>query len=316
MSDVHNHGKVNNQINNPIVHGDIKFINYGERKIKRYLTALPSLKEEVIGREEDLQQLHTALQEASQVVLMNGMGGIGKTTLAIKYLNHYKANYHHIVWLEQLSDFASDIVTDPLLLRNLDIQPTANTVADAQILLNELANLQGPSLFVIDNADTQIHAFKQFLPKAPNWQVLITSRQSLSFAKKIELDFLSEKDALRLFYTHYTLDKDDEAAKQILYNIDYHTLTLEILAKTAQKRKISSVKAIVDLLEERGIAIQRKVGLSVTHSKEVKIERLFPYLQAIFDLGDIKEQAGKIHLLQQFVGLPPTFIPFDLLTKL
>jgi len=159
---------------------------------------------------------------------------------------------------------------------------------------------------VIDNATQEVAKFKDYLPKAPTWQVLITSRQELGFAKKVALGFLSPSAAMELFYEHYQLDKNDELVQSILSTIDYHTLTIELLAKAMQKRRVQPIAKIISLLEDKGLAIGRKIGLEVGHSKGEKIERLFPYLQAIFELGEMT--AKEIYLLKQFIGLPATFI--------
>ena len=45
--------------------------------------------EKIVGRENDLVDLHQRLCEQRQVVVVNGMGGIGKTTLAQVYVAKY-----------------------------------------------------------------------------------------------------------------------------------------------------------------------------------------------------------------------------------
>ncbi|MFT5168476.1 MAG: hypothetical protein ACI8P3_003719 [Saprospiraceae bacterium] len=44
---------------------------------------------------------------------------------------------------------------------------------------------------------------------------------------------MNGEEAMGLFYTHYTRDKDDLVLQEILRTVDFHTLTVEILAKTA-----------------------------------------------------------------------------------
>lgn len=305
MSNIHNKGNIRNQINNP----EKVVINEG-RKILHLLTQIPKTEDEVIGRDKDIQRLKEALESAQQVVLMNGLGGIGKTTIAIAYVQQYKAEYTHIVWLEDLDDFSTDTASNSVLTGNLGITPTKDTVTDTQRILNTLSNLSGPSLLVIDNAHQSLQSFKSYLPQAPNWQVLITSREELPFAKTISLGFLSEEKALELFHSHYNRDQDDARVKAICAAIDYHTLTIELLAKTAQKLRITPLNKLSDLLEEKGIQIDRNINLvNVSHSQGEQVEKLFPYLKAIFQLDDSISKE-EIQLLKQFVALPPNFTPF------
>ncbi len=112
---------------------------------------------------------------------------------------------------------------------------------------------------------------------------------------------------VKLFY--------NKTVKNILQTIDYHTLTIEILAKTAQNLEIKSLDKVVDLLEERGIKIGKPVDFStIIHSKEEQTRYLFSYLEAIFQLPDVSK--SERYLLKQFIGLPPIFFTWKEITSL
>ncbi|RMG62483.1 MAG: CHAT domain-containing protein, partial [Bacteroidetes bacterium] len=68
--------------------------------IPQALTPLPLINpQEVIGRDDDLQKLEQRLTEANQVLLVNGLGGIGKTTLAKAYLSQHFHSFDHLAWI-------------------------------------------------------------------------------------------------------------------------------------------------------------------------------------------------------------------------
>ena len=69
------------------------------KKKATYLTPFyPSGK--FIGREKELHDLHTYLLQNLPTVVVNGIGGIGKTSLAKQYMICHGHHYDHIFWCE------------------------------------------------------------------------------------------------------------------------------------------------------------------------------------------------------------------------
>ena len=57
-----------------------------------------------VGRDKQLAELHQLLQQNRQVVIaaINGMGGVGKTELAIQYAGQHLADYPGgICWINR-----------------------------------------------------------------------------------------------------------------------------------------------------------------------------------------------------------------------
>lgn len=76
--------------------GDIYHINGQSKEIPLELTTLPFIaKSEVVGREADLGKVNQLLQTSDRVLLVNGIGGVGKTTLAKYYMNQFKKKSNH-----------------------------------------------------------------------------------------------------------------------------------------------------------------------------------------------------------------------------
>ena len=145
----------------------------------------PTLPPEIfLGRESALSTLRHKITTGDKLLLLvNGQGGIGKTSLAAKYYLAYRHAYKHLAWL-----FAGSSVRNALL----SLAPSLNiTFPDRmpeeqrlEVLLKQMSNLEGPNLLVIDNANTleDIVQNYQALRSCPNFHVMLTSRIS-DFAK-------------------------------------------------------------------------------------------------------------------------------------
>jgi tetratricopeptide (TPR) repeat protein len=312
MSDITNHGPIKNQLIGNHFLGPVTIngntVIYQKAQLPRRLTAIPTLQSTLIGRDTDLENLANSLNTNQTVALVRGMGGVGKTTLATAYIQREIASLTHVIWITQTTDFATSLLATDNLPATLGIPITDNPTADAQNLLRQLSTLAGPSLLVIDNAEPDVDHFLPYLPGAPNWKVLITARKTLRVPTNLQLDNLKTEDAIALFQDHYTFQDDETVIRAIITDVGGHALTIELLAKTAQKLKLSLPK-FYDTLQQRGLAINRQANVPVAHAGTREVPKVFPYLLAIFEMSDLPEAAQR--LLYQFTILPTDFIAFD-----
>ncbi|MEM7086699.1 MAG: tetratricopeptide repeat protein [Bacteroidota bacterium] len=267
--------------------------------------------DQIIGRTADIEDLRRRLFDNKQVVLVNGMGGIGKTTVAEVYVTQNRDYYKHIAWVSQLTDdFSNDLINSRGLLTSLKIDKQDKSLDQLfDELLLGLKNIpEGPCLMVIDNATNDLSRFYKLLPNQPKWHILVTSRERIANFDLKELGFLSEKEAIALFKKHYKRGKiDDDAIAKIVKNLEYHTLTIEILAKTAQHQN-KSPEAI-----NKAVEVDMEADVTISHSSK-KIDKVTSYLCSIFKLSDLEEDEK--WLLAQFACLPPEFHLEDVLKEI
>ena len=262
-------------------------------------------KTDCIGREIELAELHQKLKNSPKVALVRGLGGIGKTTLVQAYLVLHQEQYRHIAWITQGEDFINAVVLDVSLAENLKIplHPGEDLATHFVRLMQALRALPGPNLLVIDNATEQLATREVFeqLPKAPNWKVLVTSRQDLPDFVVMELQVLQPEATLELFRLYYQGGSDEEV-RELLREIGYHTLTAELLARTLQRKKgLLSIPKLLDILRTHQLDDPKLVErIWARHSGEER--GVFKYLMGLYTLADLSEE--EVWVLQQFAVLP------------
>ena len=282
-----------------------------DNKIKRLPILLNNVptnfdpKTDCIGRETELAELHQKLSSSPKVALVRGLGGIGKTTLAMAYVAIHQDKYQHLAWITQGDDLISTVALDQSLALSLEMPFQAGEDLSSRFvqLLQALRAIPGPNLLVIDNATAQVSDREIFsqLPKAPNWKVLVTSRQDLPDFVVMELQVLRPEAALKLFRLYYSKGSDAEVM-ELLQEIGYHTLTTELLAKTLQRKKgLLSVPKLLETLRKRQLDDPKLAEkLWARHSGEER--GVFQYLMRLYELADLSAQ--EVWVLQQFAVLP------------
>jgi tetratricopeptide (TPR) repeat protein len=157
------------------------------------------------GREELLTQLastlHTGQPTAlSQPQAISGLGGIGKTQLALEYAYRYRGDYQAVLWTQ--ADTRENLTSSYLTIATLLNLPEQGEQESARVIAAVKNWLQRNTswLLILDNADDLALA-RDFLPPSSGGHVLLTTRAQATgrFAHRLEIDILPpEQGALFL----------------------------------------------------------------------------------------------------------------------
>jgi len=304
----------------------------GDKQVKNYYYSLPNSSDipkdltgllpptldttSVFGRKADLEKLSVTLENAKQVVIVNGLGGIGKSTLARLYIKEHEHNFDHIAWFAFADSDFKEVFTSKVLARNLRLNKQNLTSEEFLLLISQkIKELPGSNLLVIDNADNteEISEYRNFLPVGlNNWKVLITSRGIIDGFEKIYIDTLSFDEAKQLFLAYFPDGaKEDMALNELLNLIGLHTLTIELMAKTLMKgRRLKTVKELLEKVKNKQYANSKLLKqIESDHryrwksdDEKRKIRGIYQYLLAVFDWAGLNEH--ETWLLKQFAVLP------------
>jgi tetratricopeptide (TPR) repeat protein len=108
-----------------------------------------------------------------RVHVLCGLGGVGKTHLAARYVAENLATFPVAAWIKAEQDPTVDL--GALADRLVTVAPTASPEDRARRVVEHLATTTRPWLLVFDNADDPA-ALRPFLPPSGPGQVLITTR--------------------------------------------------------------------------------------------------------------------------------------------
>ncbi len=152
------------------------------------------------GREQVLAHLQETLGGKKMVALtqasaVSGLGGIGKTQVAVEYAYRYGSRYQTILWVN--ADTLKSLLSDFVSLASLLDLPEKDAVDQRRAVDAVMRWLQGHSqwLLIMDNAD-DLEMVYDFLPARGAGHTLLTSRSQATGPniKGIELEKMEREE--------------------------------------------------------------------------------------------------------------------------
>jgi tetratricopeptide (TPR) repeat protein len=294
--------------------------SYGPKTLNKHLGSIPPKPSHFIGRQGMLADIYQQLCNNSHVLLLiNGQGGMGKTTIAAQYYHQYQDTYQRLIWI-----VATDSIADALIALPLDIDFAHNSSQSQrlQAVTSTMSGLKTPILLVIDNANNRndlIHN-SRVLRQMSHVHILLTSRASgISELRDYPIDHLAAEDAKELFCYYYKNYQTNEQKllDKLLKAIGYNTLVIELLSKNLNllNNELESHYPLQRLLED----LQSKGLLAISESTPIHSDYTLQAAKAediiltLYDLSTLNDEEKAI--LSVFSLLPAISIAYSDLKK-
>jgi DNA-binding SARP family transcriptional activator len=268
---------------------------------------LPPLVASMVGRKAELDRMSEALTETdgphSPVCVLAGVGGVGKTTLAVAWAHHRRHLYPDGQLYVDLRGYGARPV--PVLaailqcLRALGVPNDRLPMEEAEAAAALRTRLDGRRvLLVIDNA-RGAEQVRSLLPAGPGCAAIVTSRHHLGGlaardgATLMEVAPLPQEDALALMVAmlgEQRVDAEPDALGRLAEAAGYLPLALRILAARAIVDPGLGLAGIAgQVTEDRmgSLAVDGDSGASVLMAFEPSYTMLQPYAQKLFRLFGI-----------------------------
>ena len=240
-------------------------------------TNLPRPASSFLGREAELAEVRTRIEDGARLVTLTGPGGTGKTRLALEAASRLVPSYRAGVFWVGLAS-----LRDPA--------PVVETIAQTLGAKDGLASHVGERelLLLLDNLEQVSEAapeLSSLLESCPNLTLLVTSRELLRVSGEVEYPVppLAEPEAVSFFCARSQLEPSDEIV-EVCARLDSLPLALELAA--ARTKALSPAQILerlsgrLDLLKGGRDADPRQQTLRATI--EWSYELLTPEEQKLF----------------------------------
>ncbi|HMB04628.1 MAG TPA: FxSxx-COOH system tetratricopeptide repeat protein, partial [Isosphaeraceae bacterium] len=273
----------------------------------------PDNRDSFVGRVALLEQvaraLHADAGRATTIALtqaLSGMGGVGKTQIAIRYVYDHAPEYDAVLWV--LADPPATLATEFAGLAGEFALPAATATTDVNAQVHAVRrHLESPAvghwLLVFDNADDP-DVLRDYLPTRHAGHVLITSR-SRRWPKPIEVQEMKRPESIKLLLDR-SGQSDADAADRLAHALGDFPLALAQAA---------------GFLKDSGMAIDEYLALFQERRREL-LETGEPpdsYKDTVFATLDLAMRRIAAPEAEELLGLiaclAPNAIPRPLLDQ-
>ncbi|XP_013392289.1 uncharacterized protein LOC106160286 [Lingula anatina] len=240
---------------------------------------LPTKDNNFCGREVELREIQQDMNNKTEVLLLTGMGGIGKTSIAVEMGHRMSEEGRDVLFLDMRQVGKLDLFR-LLLVQHYNLEEITNPNADLHNLFQKtLSDIKSATVVIFDNIDHLLsdEKRKEFLKlvqdmlKASKHLALVcTSRESfdLMSVKVVERHIppLDDSSSTQLLF-QLTPEREAGVLKEIAARCGHSPLALKLLASQIEN------KGSLQVLEE-----MKEIGVSeVAHDH--LFEGLVPYFE-------------------------------------
>jgi tetratricopeptide (TPR) repeat protein len=316
LSQVRSYDPIQHEVNAGIIAGHVKdFLtarDNGKPKpseaIRIPLIKYPLVENKLFsGRADEMKEIDIAFEKGSRIVILSGIGGIGKTEIAKKYVDEHRGQYFcpQQITLSDEDEKESglgNLASRAKFEKEYDDKITSHMSKEEQteLKLRWLGELDERIILVIDNYNNiEEHNIKAIL-KHLKCKVILTTRVtniSSDMVKVIKIEKLPQDVAWQMFCKKLETNPNeniDERFDDLYKTIDGHTLTLCIIARMMKQQgltldhiidEIKNPAKIIEIVDDfHNVEIQKKYEANKT---------LIGHLKTLFDLSGILTTEGK-----------------------
>jgi len=213
--------------------------------------------EQMVGRQDALEKVRHQLCDGKrtsigQTAAFQGLGGLGKTQLAVEYAHAYRNEYPNgVIWINADQDITAQLIK--LSEEARWVSPLSEQPFKIQTALRRLRETSD-CLIVFDNLE-QLADIEEYLPK-PQFSphILVTSRVEQPGFNPVELNILTPELGLQLLVQEADREPDGEldiqAAKAIVERLDGLPLALELAGAYLRRRHTVIWEQYLELLRD------------------------------------------------------------------
>ena len=252
-----------------------------------------------VGRQEELAEIQSRFALGDRMVVLTGLGGMGKTELAVRFGLDYPGLVYFVRFDTNFTRTLAKMVhgiRPKLVEEELRLEESI-LIKKVQTLLERSSP---DDLLIIDNADSDTGALADLL-RDPGYKLIQTLPLKLLLTTRsdspraIPITPMSEEPLCRIFENHGAQLSLPEM-KSLIQTVNGHTLTIDLMARTLNGKGWRKVTAemMLTALRENTLARQKYRKIATDYNQSTEQAQIYEHLSTVFDISGMPEVSRQV----------------------
>ena len=268
----------------------------------RLVSQLPQAREVFDGRDHLIEEIRQHFDEGKRALFLEGIGGIGKSELAKQYALRYQKDYSNILFVTYESSIKK-LICDASAIVIENVEPEADEDEDAffQRKLKILHTITDEkTLIIVDNFDVDGDPDLDAL-MAGSCRLIFTTRNAHPGYASIKVEAITDPTVLLgIFEQNYgdsVAEEDKPYIEEIFRQIEYHTYTIELIAKQMEASFLSA-EEMLQLLKKGEL----QSSLSETVAGRRHRKTAFGHICSVFNTSSLSDEEKQLMMYLSLMG--------------
>lgn len=269
-----------------------------------------------VGRSLELTKLNAWYHSDEKCIIISGIDGNGKSTLARQFLYDIRNEYDNVFWLSYRDSFKKTIVDDSQLNITTTEKDPEESIDEYYVRKrNKLTEVlyEENNVYVIDDFRGDIDkAFIEFL--VGPWKVIVITREN---RKEPRFEMINIPDIVEKEYLYHIVefhsgekisDNDIQYVDNMILKACHNLLILELISKQIRASRLS-IKELSDELHYITLPQLKREKITFIKDDEIYHETIAAVIERLFSIGDMSGE--KQNLLKIMAVLSDGYVWFS-----
>jgi len=242
-----------------------------------------------VGRRAELELIAERF-ETERIVVLSGLGGMGKTELAIRFGREYAdSGAGRACFVGFRGDFFRTVAEGVAMGIEGLAEQKLSPEEKYREAMKALRRCSREDLLIVDNADTEAASFEDLRRElsALPMRILITTRWDP--VGRIDVGAL-RREELRSIFRRYAGEIPVADMDKLIDAVDHHTLTVDLMARSMQPgRRAATAEKLLTALNDRDLNSPAFMRIATSYPGGLRQARISEHLRTVFRVAGLSD---------------------------